>query len=98
MSIPIIETRSADETPTRTVIRDTAEVLVCLDTSRRTRDGAVARYLLGACVSTSAAEYAAGEVAGVTLDELNYLTAYTIEDGTDETDGAEVAVPFRVER
>lgn len=97
MTIAIIETRSADETPARTTIGDSAEVLVCLDNNRRTRDGAVARYLLGKCVSTTAAEYAAGEVEGLTVEELNYLTAYTVEEGSDETDGHDIAVPFVVE-
>lgn len=98
MTITIIETRAADETPTAAHISDAAEVLICRDANRRTSDGAVAKYLLGACVSTTAAEYARGEVEGLTTEELNWMTAYTVEDGSDETDGNDIAVPFVVQR
>lgn len=90
----ILETRSADETPVTTTASASAEVLVPRDADRRARDGAVARYLLGPCVSTTMGAYLAGEVDGLTTEELNYLTAYTVETGDEDTDGHDIAVPF----
>ena len=90
----IIETRRSDETPSHATVDATAEVLVCRDEARTTRGGAVARYLLGPCVSTTMGAYLAGEVEGLSVDEINILTAYTIESGTEDTDGEDIAVPF----
>lgn len=93
----ITETRN-DGTETTTIKGSTA-VLVLTDGSRRTSDGIVPVYLLDkrATVETTIDAIMDG-TSGIADDVLSYSTWYTVEEGDDETDGHDLAVPFVVMR
>lgn len=90
-------TESRDGGTVTPTIKGSTTVLVLTDGSRRTSDGTVPVYLLDkrATVETTLASILDGS-SGIEDSVLSYSTWYTVEEGDDETDGHDIAVPFVV--